>query len=397
MTVPLNVVMISTHPAYGGGVSSYTEKLIHFLRDHGLEVNLFSNKVIDNSKEDFEDICSCWDTGFLYPFQIFKNLCKCKPDIIHIQHEFFLYGGVLSALLFPVLLFLAKIAGRKVIVTLHGVIPLSEVHKRFLTLNEIDGPSVVLKIGLVFLTKTISLLTDAVIVHSNFFAETLMSGYGCMEEKVQVIPHGVNEVASRLSQNIAKERIGLSNKIVILFFGYIAKYKGIETLLEGFQLISKEHPNWVLIIGGGQHPRLKTKRSYREYLSNLYKREDKQVSFRGYIADDYVSTYFCAADLVVLPYNLIMSSSGPFALATSYGKSVVASNIPPFNEFLPSQALFNEDDSNSLRERIENILSHPSSMQEISAHIEKIGEANSWTRVSLKTRKLYQHVLGRIE
>jgi glycosyltransferase involved in cell wall biosynthesis len=397
--MPFKVAMVSTHPSSGGGVSSYTEKLIRSLRRHGVKVYLLSNKLGGELAKECDDIYACWNFDWRYPFQVFKGLCGCKPDVIHVQHEFFLYGGTLSALLFPLLLFLAKLRKKPVVVTLHGVIPLSEVNKRFLAVNEVRGPIWLLKIGLLFLTGLIVALSDAVIVHGNFFAETLRKEYGYyLEGKVYVISHGVDEVENKLDQNVAKEKLGLRNRTVILFFGYIAKYKGIETLIESFQLLANRHPDWVLIIGGGEHPRLKTRASYKRYTSELRERASSmggRIRFTAFIREEDLAIYFSAADLVVFPYTVTMSSSGPFALAISYGKTVIASNIPPFKEVLPSEALFNKDDPQSLSERIEMILNHHFSKQDIATHIKKMRNANSWSRVGLQTRKLYQQILRR--
>lgn len=397
--MPLNIAMVSTHPDSEGGVSSYTENLIRSLREHGLNVHLITNKVKDNSIDECEDIFPCWDFGFRYPFQIFKTLYKCKPDIIHIQHEYFLYGGALSALLFPVLIFLAKLSGCQVIVTLHGVIPLSELSKKFLTLNDIKGPASVHKIGLIFLTKIILLVSDSVIVHGNFFAETLIEEYGCPEKKIHVIPHGIKKIDPKVSQDVAKNSLGLKRRTMIFFFGYIAKYKGVEMLIDGFQLLTEKYPDWVLIIGGGAHPRFKNNYSYNRYVSKLRGMAystNKQIIFTGFIKEEDLAKYFSAADLLVFPYTVIMSYSGPFAIASSYGKCVISSNIPPFTEYLPKEALF-ERSAEDLARKIDQVLNHPSLRDDISKHVMMMKYRNSWDKVGRQTEMVYRLILTKGE
>jgi len=271
----------------------------------------------------------------------------------------------------------------------------SEVNKKFLNINEIQGSIWPLKIGLIFLTNVITFLTDVVIVHGNFFAEILKRDYACPRGKIQVIPHGVIEVVNKMNQDIAKKKLGLENKTVIMFFGYIAKYKGIETLIDGFQLLTKKHPDWFLIIGGGEHPRLKTQPSYRRYVSKLLDKAslmNERIRLTGFIPEEDVAKYFSAADLIVFPYNVIMSSSGPFALAISYKKMVIASNIPPFNELLPPQALFTKDDPQSLSERIKIILKHYDIRVEIDRKLAEVRYLTSWSEVGLNTILLYEKI-----
>lgn len=385
------VCMVSPHPSAGGGVSIYTEKLIRFLRRY-LKVYFLSNKLGGELATEHRGVYPCWSPGIRYPFQIFRELCSFKPDIIHIQHEFFLYGGMLSSILFPLLLFLARLCGSAV-VTLHGVIPLSNMDKRFLDVNEIRGrglPICLLKIGLAFLTKAIVKLSNAVIVHENFFAEILRKEYSCPRKKIHTIPIGIDEIENKLAKNIAKRKLGLENRIIIFFFGNVARYKGIETLIDGFQLLAEKHPDWVLIIAGGENRRLKTRASYKRYVSELRHNAGEQIRFMGFIHD--LTTYFSAADLLVFPYIVTMSSSAAFALAISYQKTVIASNISPFKEVLPQEALFNKYDPKSLSKKVEEIFNDHFSRREISTYIKRMRDDNSLSKVSLKTYRLYQNL-----
>lgn len=401
----MKVGMVSVYPPPASknvklsGVASYTKNLVASLTSD-CKVVVFADRMSHTNDEYYEGamVYRCWNKGVLYPFQIFKALAANSDlDVVHVQHEFFLYGGVFSAFLFPVLLVLIRLLGKPTVVTIHGVIPLSELNERFKEENALNGPLPLLRFGLVFMTKIIVFFSDCVIVHSRFFAETLYNEYRCPKWKNHVIPHGVGKVTVIIPQNEAKRKLGLENKVVIFFFGYIAKYKGIETLIEAFGRLAGKHRDWVLIIGGGEHPRLKTRAFYKRYVSELRDRAFStrgQLRFTGFIPEEELATYFSAADLLVFPYTVTMSSSGPFALAISYGKTVIASNIPPFKEALPPSALFNKNDPKSLSERIKFILNHQFSKQDILAHVKEMRDASSWKQVGLQIRKLYQQILG---
>jgi glycosyltransferase involved in cell wall biosynthesis len=396
----MKTCIVSTYLTSEGGVSSYTKRLVWSLREHGVDAIVFSDKPRNETpKLSGESVYATWSKGILYPFQIFKMLAaNSHVDVVHIQHEFFLYGGMFSAIFFPVLLALIHLLGKPVVVTVHGVIPLSELNERFKEENQLNGPLPLLKFGLVLLTKLIVFLSNAVIVHGRLFAEALYNEYKCPRWKVYVIPHGVEKAKTIIPQGEAKKRFRLENKVIILFFGYIAKYKGIETLIEAFGRVAKKHQDWILVIGGGRHPRLCLGPKYQEYIMELQQMArslaPKQIVFTGFIPDEELPLYFSAADIVVLPYARAMSSSGPLALAMSYRKPVIVSNILPITELIPfEKALFMRNSPESLAERLELILDNQHLQREISRAVEKIRTENSWSSIGLQTSVLYQDLL----
>jgi len=396
----IKVCMVSTHPASGGGVSSYTNSLVRSLREHGVNVIVFSDKPeYERLKQSDEGVYPVWNKGILYPFQIFKMLvANADVDIAHLQHEFFLYGGMFSAILFPVLLAFIRLLSKPVVVTIHGVIPFSEQDERFKEENELKGPLSFLKFGLILLTKLIVFLSNAIVVHGKFFAETLCNDYRCPSKKIHIIPHGVKKVITIIPRDEAKKRLGLENKVIILFFGYIAKYKGIETLIEAFDRLARKYHEWILIIGGGQHPRLRLNPKYKEYITKLQQMACSlppgKVIFTGFIQDEALSLYFSAADVTVFPYTTAMSSSGPLALVVSYGKPIIASDIPPIKELIPfEEAFYKKRSSEDLAKKLESVLNNSNLRDRMSLHFKKICEKNSWSNVSLQTYMLYQSII----
>ena len=394
----MKVGMVSTHPSSSGGVSSYTKNLVNSLRNEDIYVTLLSDRF--KKKELNKSIIACWNKGIFYPFQIFKNLVKIKLDLVHIQHEFFLFGGLLSSLLFPVLLILLKILRKPTVVTLHGVIPLPEINQRFLKENEVSGPTLLLRLGLKLLTMTIVFLSDAIIVHENFFAKILEQNYRCSPRKIYIIPHGVEEIRTKILQTEAKEKLQLLDKVVILFFGYLARYKGLKTLIEGFALKASKNPEWVLIIGGGEHPRLKQKESYRRYLSKLKEEASylasNRIIFTGIIPNEELPLFFSAADIVVFPYNFTMSSSGPFAKALKYEKPIVVSSTELFTDTIPfKEIIFTKGSPSSLGDKLELIIEDSRLRNRVTEWTKKVARKNSWRSVGVQTTSLYNQLINK--
>src|SRR3989304_4161881 len=142
----MKIAMVSIYPPPNskhsrlGGVASYTHNLVNSLPKNSVETTVFSNKLPDIESDYVENgitIKRCWNKGVMYPFQVFLNVLNSKADVIHIQHEFFLYGNGISAGFFPLMLLLLRLLNKPIIVTIHGVIPLSELNEKFIEENQL--------------------------------------------------------------------------------------------------------------------------------------------------------------------------------------------------------------------------------------------------------------------
>ena len=60
---------------------------------------------------------------YLYPFEIFREALRDKPNITHIQFEAITFGSPYTCVLLPLLLFLLRAVDTKIVVTIHGVVP----------------------------------------------------------------------------------------------------------------------------------------------------------------------------------------------------------------------------------------------------------------------------------
>ena len=347
----MKLAIVSPYPplgckhSYGSGVASYTKNLAESLKmiSQSLDVYVISDRRPGLPARYVDQEIKVYRTFNTDPFcilKVFRELKKIRPDVIHIQHEYFLYGDILSAILFPLLPLFSRLFSRRTVVTIHGVIPLNLLEDvEFKKENEIKGPSWLLKIGLLLVTRLIALISHIVIVHEEFLKKYLNEDYNINEEKIVVIPHGVEE-ADVMSQAEAKKRLGLKNRTVILYFGYLTGYKGIETLIEAYKYVSKQLSRTILIIAGGKHPRLKNRKWYEHWLEKLVQKakcierdlKDGEILFTEFISEREICMYYSAADLVVLPYNARISASGPEALAIAYERPLlITSPYRPYN------------------------------------------------------------------
>lgn len=176
-------------------------------------------------------------------------------------------------------------------------------------------------------------LADRLFVHTGKMRAELINQFGVHDGRIVVIPFGINNSVPNtdLRQGAARERLGLSrDQRVILFFGRITPYKGLDCLISAFQEIRKREKKYRLVIAGRPDRCEAYWRTAREQISNDL--EDGSVLLKdGFIPDQEVEVYFKAADVLVLPYRDIYQS-GVLFTGQGFGIPILASDVGSFGE-----------------------------------------------------------------
>ncbi|MCS7211032.1 MAG: glycosyltransferase [Chloroherpetonaceae bacterium] len=162
-------------------------------------------------------------------------------------------------------------------------------------------------------------------------------GYLALSEKVkadllqlqpralaEVVPHPVYDLfGAAIPKAQARALLGLSEtQKVMLFFGYIRRYKGLDLLLNAMPELIKTFPDIVLIIAGEFYGE---ESEYQARIESLGIRKHLLLATH-YIPIDQVAKYFCAADCVVLPYRSA-TQSGIVPIAYHFERPVVVTNV----------------------------------------------------------------------
>jgi glycosyltransferase involved in cell wall biosynthesis len=127
--------------------------------------------------------------------------------------------------------------------------------------------------------------------------------------------------ADPVPETEAKRRLQLTGKRVLLFFGFVREYKGLDVLLEAVQQLDPAEGHHLLVVGEFYDDRAR----YRAALDNLTQRGQLTLVDR-YVPNEEIGLYFAAADLVAVPY-LSATQSGVIQIAYGFGKPVVATAV----------------------------------------------------------------------
>jgi glycosyltransferase involved in cell wall biosynthesis len=358
----LHLCLISCFPPSKGPLSEYTYHLARHLSQSAKISRL--TVLADDIKE--EEICSdekieikrCWKLNDVFAtLNILNNIFKSHPDIVYFNivfrhfsaNRFKNFLGICTPAI-------AKLLNIPVVVTLHSIaeaVNLDNIGYKYSAIN---------KLGYRLATKLI-LRADTVSFTNNHLIDIIKQEYGYRKNVIH-IPHGVFD-QPMATCNFEGKRL--------LLFGKMGSYKNPALAVEAFKEVVINIKDAELIIAGPSHP------LEPDFLKSLFERfkEIPNVKFTGYIAEKDLQTIFTSCIAIVLPYSSSVWSSSVFALACTYGRPVIASDLPDFRELAEEGAgiiLFHTGDRKALAEAMVLVLSNKDLQK-------KLGEANlQWAR-----------------
>jgi glycosyltransferase involved in cell wall biosynthesis len=221
---------------------------------------------------------------------------------------------------------------------------------------------------------------DAIVVHSEHGRRRLTGELAVDPALVHVIPHGVFEHLA--SGAVAHPPPLRTDKPVVLCFGLMRPYKGIDLLLEAWAEVDDAE----LWIAG--MPRMD--------ISPLRAAAPPNVRFvPRFITDGELPGYFQAADLVVLPYREI-DQSGVLFTALAFGKPLLLSDVGGFPEIAATGAArtFPAGDAGALGAALGQLLGDAAALAAMAESASALAHGPySWEAVAAGTLELYRSLL----
>ena len=156
----------------------------------------------------------------------------------------------------------------------------------------------------------------------------------------------------KISRKEAREQLKIDNDdLIILFFGFIRKYKGLDLLLDAMKLIpsTSGKGNIRLLIAGEFYD---DKKKYDEQIDSLGIR-DRLILHTDFIPDNEVKNYLCAADVLIQPYRNA-TQSGVTPLAYHFELPMIVTNVGGLPALVPDNkaGLVAEPTATSLAQKI---------------------------------------------
>jgi len=293
--------------------------------------------------------------------KLIRNMNIFHPDVVHLQAG----GGKFDLFILP---FLKKYP---LVTTIHDPKPHSGDEKLLLK-----------RISLHYVRK----YSNQIIVHGEKLKEQMIKEYNIPEDKVHAIPIGEHEVAP--FKKYEREDIKEDGNL-ILFFGRIYEYKGLEYLIKAEPMITKEVPDAKIIIAG-------TGENFKKY-------EEMMVNRDNFIVHNYRIPYKEGAELfqrcsvVVLPY-IDASQSGVIPTAYGFKKPTVVTDVGSIPEIVDDGVtgfIVPPRNTEALADAIVKLLEDEDLRKQMGeSAYKKLKTDLSWDKIAEKTIEVYKKAIN---
>ncbi len=315
-------------------------------------------------------------------FRLLKYAAGTDSPLFHMQthNKFILFDRTLLNMYY-------KLLGKKMVFTAHNI----DARQR-------DGGNNALNRWTLRFSYQ---LMDHIFVHTEKMRKQLVEEFGVDESRITIIPHGILNTApdSELSRSEARSVLQLKdNEKVLLFFGYVAPYKGLEYLIDALKLLRADDESYRLIIAG----QIKGCQPYWQDIERLIEKHDLErcvIKKIKHIPDDEVEVFFKSSDVLVLPYKFIFQSGVPF-LSYSFGLPVIAADVGSLREVIvegKTGMICLKEDSADLADKIRDYFNSElfGNLGENMKNIKKYGnEMYSWDGIGATICGVYEALLA---
>ncbi|GAA4753130.1 glycosyltransferase [Flavisolibacter ginsenosidimutans] len=312
------------HPLRGGGITTFNHRLAKEFIEKGYDCEivsfslqypsfLFPGKSQYSDEPAPEDLTIHSLINSVHPLnwlRVGRKLKKWKPDLVIVRFWLPLMGPSLGTVLRQ----LKKNNHTKIICIADNVVP---HEKRF---GDKPFTKYFLKACDAFVTMSEKVLTDL-----RSFEKT---------KPAVLVPHPLyDNFGEKVSKEKARRRLRLqvTDKIIV-FFGFIRRYKGLNLLLQAMADRRIKEQNIKLLIAGEFY---EDEETYRNLIAT-FKLQNRIILHNHFIADVDVKNYICAGDCIVQPY-INATQSGVTPLAYHFEKPMIVTNVGGLPALVPHQ------------------------------------------------------------
>ena len=337
----MNISILSVAPPYRGGIAEQTFQLYTNLKkEHEVSIINFSRQYPEflfpgKSQYDSDMKSDMIDNNFQIVDSInpiswrraSRKIVNQSPELLILRfwNPFFAisHGKIIRKVK-------KHIPGLKVVAICDNIIP----HER----------SMLDKILINYLFKVI----DGFIVMSPQVESELKN---LVEDPChELVFHPVTSKQIELTKSSARSNLNIKHKKIIMFFGFVREYKGLDVLIKANQYLKDRLDDYCIIVCGECYG---DEKQYRDLIEKFsYNNEIYWIN--DYISEELAANYFMASDVTVLPYKSA-SQSGVIPLSYAYDSPVIASSIPGIQEMVDDGEtgfLFEKNNASQLADKI---------------------------------------------
>ena len=346
-----------------------------------LDVSLYTNNETADPKISGVKFFAFYKNIFKSKFRVISGIKWIIGTILSVFHARFsgisifhfhiFYTNIL--VLFNLLF--VKILFGKVVLTVHDVSSFSNSSNSLI------------------ITNLIYKLTDRIITHNEFSKSEIINVNTNLSSCISIVPHGSYTpfINIQYDKEKSKEQLGIpNNRRILLFFGMIKKVKGLEVLLSALKGVIKQNPDVLLVIAGkpwendfSAYQKIIDENNLSEYI----------LLHTKFIPQEDVEHYYCASDLVILPYKKIYQS-GVLMMTLSYERPALVSDLPPLKEIISDNEngfLFKTENVSDLSAKLNSILGNEELMEQVRTKgTELINTKYDWGEIGKQTKQAYQ-------
>lgn len=373
----MRVTFVSSFVPRKCGIATYTRDLARGLKLQGNKIAVIA---MDNPNIQVSYLSPVTQIIRQNEIEDYKkaaeNINNSPADIVHIEHEFGLFGGDDG----EYILNFAREIKKPLIVTFHTVLLSPSEHQKYIV-------------------QELARLSRKVTIMENIAKDRLENIYGLNPQDISVIYHGVPEILMNKKQ--AKKALRLSNKFILLANNLLSRNKGIEYAIEAVDKARKEIPNLIFLVVGETHPLVKNEEgeAYRNELINLVKKLhlEKNVRFiNEYVSLKDLQKFLAAADVYITPYlDPQQITSGTLSYALGAGKACIATEYIYAKEMLKQDRgiLVPFKDKGSIEEALIGLYKNPKKRHEIEKNAHVLRKQMSWKHVAREHVRFYKDVI----
>jgi len=322
------IIVGSAHPLRGGGLSTFNQRLAKEFNDGGDNCSIYSFSLQypsflfpgktqytdEPAPENLKIFSVINSVNPLNWIRVGNRIGKEKPDIVVVRYWLPFMAPALGTILRRI----KKNKHTRIICIADNIIPHEHRpgDKAFTNffVKRCDG----------FITMSEQVMNDLL----KFVRD----------KPVKLVPHPLYDNFGEIISKIeAREKLKIkTDELIILFFGFIRKYKGLDILLDAMKIIKEntksQISNLKLLVAGEFYD---DEKPYLQQINRLGINDDV-ILRTDFIPDSEVKYYLCAADAVIQPYRNA-TQSGVTPLAYYFEKPMIVTNVGGLPSLVPNE------------------------------------------------------------